>query len=146
MSQGNFILLGDVFKDPDPGSTTYGTPIRINIDPTGATSWSQLNKRVLDKIKNDYSAYWDNIWMPYNNRDNNPYYDFDNSLYSEGGTPAAGDGTVDFIIIHYRYEQNFDPEPVSGISDWPGTDGGQSGLGCFETYSNFTISSGFTVT
>lgn len=146
MSQGKFTLLGDVFKDPNPNSSTYGEPIRINVDPTGASGWTTLNKRVINKIKTDYAAYWDNIWMPYDNRQNNPNYEFDNSLYNKDGTPATGDGKVDFVIIHWRYEKNFDPEPVAGISGWLGTDGGIASLGCSVTHSNFTVSSGYTVT
>lgn len=144
-SHGAFTMLGDVFKDPDPTSSTYGQPIRINIDPSGCHSFMGCNKKVLEKIRDDYGIYWDNIWDPYDNRDNSPTYGFDNSLYNEDNTPASGDGDVDFVIIHWRYSKSWSNQPMDEMSSWSGNGGGVAGLASL-SYSNFSVSDGYTIT
>jgi hypothetical protein len=92
MSHGQFIMLGNVFSDP-----TTGTPVRVNVDPTGCTSWSSINKRVLEKAKLLYPNF---DWSPYDSRTNYPSYQYDNSL----STP---DSLPDYVIIAYRYSNGW---------------------------------------
>ncbi|MBI4645461.1 MAG: hypothetical protein HY738_02425, partial [Bacteroidia bacterium] len=138
MSMGQFIFLGDVFKDPDPASATYGQPIRINIDPTGATGWTTCNWRVLDKIKTLYSSYWNSIWAPYDNRTNNPSYQYDYST-------SSPDNKVDYVIIHWRYGFGWTNQPTPSTASWSGSQGGLAGLTSY-SYGIYTINSGYTVT
>lgn len=117
MSMGQFILLGDVFRDPDPESPTYGQPIRINVSPTGLTSnpWNSLNKRIIAKIRAQYQNYWDTIWHPFDNKTNSPGYVTDNSV-------SAPDNKIDFLVIIWRYSkpqgnnETWYPEPLPGLA------------------------------
>lgn len=145
-SHGDFIMLGDCFRDPDPNSSTYGEPIRINVDPsTVGSSWGTCNKKVLEKIRDEYGTYWDNIWAPYDNRDNNPNYQFDNSVVNADGTPVTGDGKVDYVIIHWRYDKGWENQPKAGMQNWSGSGGGITSLASL-SYSNYSVSEGFTST
>jgi len=70
-----------------------------------------------------------------------PYYSFDNSA-----SPVA-DNKPDFLIIAYRYNTSWSPQPVAGMAGWNGSGGGysaSSGLDA-ETYGNYTFDGcGFT--
>jgi len=142
-SLGDFILIGDYFSD-----TESGEPIRINIDPTGANDWGDCNEKLFQKIQAEYGDQWNDIFGPFDNRDNYPNYVFDNSLYKQtpsGYVPASGDGEVDFIIIHWRYNINWTTQPVVGQKDWTGSGGGLSNIVTY-SYDDYTTNKGFTVT
>ncbi len=114
MSNGKFKMLGDVFKDPDPNSATYGQPIRINVDPTGAANWQELGMRVKQKMFTLYgsdTAIWNNMWLPYDNRTNSPAFQYDNSV-------SSPDNKIDFIVIHWRYSTSWIPQPLDSMETW----------------------------
>ena len=140
MSNGKLIVLGDVFKDPDTSSSTFGQPMRINITPS--LNWTTNNSRVLQKIRDTYGAYWNEIWTPFDLRVEVPAYSTD-SVY------ATPDSIVDFAIIHYRYSASWDSlnQPVWGLQNVDGSNGGIAGLLTSLTYSDYKIGSkGFTAT
>ena len=84
MSLGTFRMIGEVFKNP-----ATGAPVRINIDPTGASNFAECNKRVMEKMKLLYPQF---NWAPFDNRDNFPNYLTDNSISSSDFFP-------DYVMI-----------------------------------------------
>ncbi len=137
MSYGKFKMIGDVFKDPE------GKPTRINIDPTGAKSWSTCNKRVLEAIDNQYPDYdWDSYFSQYDNRENKPNFQFDNTDIVN----HPPDNELDYVIIFWRWSRTWNDQPVEGIKGWLGSGGGFSTLGASHTFDSYTIKTGYTHT
>jgi hypothetical protein len=114
MSKGSFKLTADVY------------PNRVNINPTGATGWYQLNKKVIEKMKEDYPNF---DWSKYDKRTNNPNFQFDNSN-------SVPDMIPDFVIIVYRYHSGgqdvsspwYTNPPISNMANWQGSGGGYAAL------------------
>ena len=137
MSYGNFKMIGDVFTDPD------GIPKRINIDPTGAICWQDCNQLVLQKIDDSYPGYdWDSYLSQYDNRENWPKFQFDNT----DTDTHPPDNILDYVIIVWRWSPSWDVQPVSNIEDWTGSGGGFSILGVSHDFGSYTISTGYTHT
>lgn len=138
MSYGDFKMIGDVFTDP-----YTGTPKRINIDPTGAGSWSTCNQRVLQQIDDLYPAYdWDSYFGQYDNRENHPNFQFDNTDIDT----HPPDNKLDYVIIIWRWSKGWENQPVEGITSWFGSGGGFSQINASHTYGTYTINTGFTDT
>ncbi len=102
MSHSKFRLIADVY------------PKRINIDASGASSWSQLNRRVIEKLKEENPGF---DWSRYDLRENRPSYRKDASLYSPDKKP-------DYIIVIYRSHNKMIQKPVHNIDAWGGSNGG----------------------
>jgi hypothetical protein len=126
MSNYQFRLMVDVY------------PQRITIDATGAGSFGTLNKRVIEKMKEEDPDF---DWSKYDLRKNDPGFSEDASGY-------APDGKPDFVIVLYRYSTTMPNQPVAGMSRWQGSTGGYSSLNGISNinYNGYTFSgSGFTV-
>ena len=114
MSKGSFKLTADVY------------PNRVNINPTGATGWSQLNRKVIEKMKEDDPNF---DWSKYDKRTNNPNFQFDNCN-------SVPDMMPDFVIIVYRYQKEvqnvsspwYINPPISNMANWSGSGGGYAAL------------------
>ncbi len=113
MSKGTFRLMGDVFKDP-----ATGIPVKININPSGAGSWGDCNKKVIQQIQTLYPTF---NWAPYDSRKNWPNFQCDNST-------SAPDNKPDYVIIIYRYSTSWVPQPTSNMLNFIGGSGGYSVL------------------
>lgn len=109
MSNKTFRVLADVY------------PSRININPDSVrgSSWSAVNRAVIQKMK-DQSPDFD--WSPYDQRENNPNFKFDNSVSSPDGKP-------DYVVIIYRYDGGWKQQPIKGMNRWLNGANGASSLG-----------------
>jgi M6 family metalloprotease-like protein len=117
MSKGAFRITADVY------------PTRVNVNSTGVTSWSDLNRKVIEKMKSDNPNF---DWSKYDKRTNNPNFTQDNS----NSTP---DKMPDFIVIVYRYTSSggswtTNPPGVSSSGGYAAIDG-LSGL----NYNGYTF-------
>lgn len=119
MSKQQFRLIADVY------------PQRINIDATGATSWYTLTQRVFEKMKTDDPNF---DWSPYDNRTNYPNYQYD-------GSNSSPDLKPDYVVVIFRYNDNWTNKPVSGMSSWSGSQGGYAALytPLNFSYNNYTF-------
>jgi len=109
--------------------------ITIIINANGAGSFYTLNERVLTEMKRIKPNF---DWSRYDNRKNNPNYQYDNSL-------TAPDSIVDFVIIAYRFDPGWSNRPVSNMNSWPGASGGFASLGVSFNYGNgYKIENGYT--
>lgn len=106
MTKQKFRLIADVY------------PQRVNIDATGATSWSDLTKKVFVKMKSDDPDF---DWSPYDNRTNYPNFQYD-------GSASSPDMKPDYVIIMFRYNDGWGSKPVSTMSKWSGSQGGYAAL------------------
>lgn len=107
MSNGTFILTGEVIQQL----------IIVNkLDAFGnPRPESYINDDVLNQIEN---LYPNKNWAVFDQRKNNPFYQFDNSLYSDvNQTPASGDGVLDYVEIVYKDGSGW--SGYSGISFQP---------------------------
>jgi hypothetical protein len=95
MSDGDFRFIADVY------------PNRINIDLTGLTFYSQINRRALGVMKSQNPNF---DWSPYDSRKNKPEY-------LEDYSTSSPDSVVDFIIFVYRYNNEWTNFPVSITSN-----------------------------
>jgi M6 family metalloprotease-like protein len=126
MSNGTFRMTADVY------------PTRVNINATGAATWADLNKKVIEKMKADNPSF---NWSAYDNRKNSPGFLSDNSTSSPDLKP-------DFVVIVYRYNRDGSNQPVVGMQDWTGSRGGYAALDglsgvSFNGYT-FGLYSGYT--
>ncbi len=118
----SFKLMADVY------------PKRINIDPSQAYSWGEMNRKVFEEFKKTNPTF---DWSKYDQRTNRPEYLFDNSL-------SAPDQKPDYVIICYRYEKSWAIQPAHDMNTWAGSGGGISileGIYDFEFNEKYTISS-----
>lgn len=95
-------------------------PSRINVNPeeVKGSGWGAVNKAVLTQlIANDTEFNW----SKYDNRTNRPQFKYDNSTTSADGKP-------DYIIILYRYDTNWEVQPIMGMNRWLGGANGASSL------------------
>lgn len=126
MSKESFRLVADVY------------PTRININPSGATNWGDMTRKVFEKMKADDPNF---NWSVYDNRENYPDYEFDSSN-------SQSDNIPDYVIVLFRYNPGWSNQPISGMKYWPGSYGGYSilhGLDGFN-YNGYTFhsSGGYT--
>lgn len=136
MSLGQFKFYGDILKDPITNQF-----VRIDIDPTGLTSWGGCNNRVIQKMQQLYPNF---DWSPYDNRTNKPNFQSDNSI-------SPPDNKPDYVIIVYRYSKIWSSQPVPGMQfgtgGWIGSGGAYSVLnGIGVNYNGYTFdNAGFTL-
>jgi hypothetical protein len=95
MSGGNFRFIADVYEN------------RINVDLTGLSSYSAINREAINVMKTQDPTF---DWSPYDNRENSPNYEFDNSS-------TSSDDIVDFIIFVYRYNDDWSSFPITIPAD-----------------------------
>jgi hypothetical protein len=138
MSKGTFRIIANVY------------PTRININPTGAASWYDLNRKVIEKMKTDDPTF---NWAPYDNRENYPAFMKDNSI-------SSADNKPDFIVIVYRYDNGkrdhtlnwyiappvpddpSTPEYNEAMYNWSGSGGGFASIGGFDgIYNGYSFNS-----
>ena len=132
MSQGKFRLTANVY------------PTRIDVDPTGSSSFAQLNKKVIEKMKSMEPNF---DWSPYDNRTNNPNYQFDNSI-------SNADMVVDYVVIAYRHHREVSDQNSpwyynpSHMINWSGAGGAYAALNGLSgiSYNGYTFNyySGYT--
>lgn len=135
MSNGQFRLIGELFKDKE------GKPIAIEVDPTGGFGWTGMNKRAMQEMQRinpnfDFSRF--------DQRKNSPNFLFDNS-----DTDAHGpDGIIDFVVFVHRYSGRWSQAPTKGMRSWVGSGGGFAGTGipANERVGKYRIAEGFTMT
>ncbi|BDS12687.1 metallopeptidase domain-containing protein [Aureispira anguillae] len=135
MSNGQFKLIGDVFKDAN------GKPTVVEIDPTGGYSWSHLNGRAVEAMQKinpnvDLSRF--------DQRKNLPNFKFDNSDTSL----HKPDGILDFVVFVHRYNKNWKEAPKPGMRGWTGSGGGFAATGVLakNRINGYRIAEGFTMT
>ncbi len=133
MSRGQFTMYGDVLSHPN------GTPLKIKVSLNGASGWGTLNARVMQKMMDSLPNF---DWSPYDQRDNWPDYQFDNSL-------TGPDGKPDYVVICYRYSNGMNTNPAYAyVKNWPGSSGGYSVLDGLSgiNYNGYTFDrAGFTL-
>jgi hypothetical protein len=117
----------------------YGNRLSVEIDPSGATWWSDLNTKVYNALETKYSNI-ESILHGYDSRDNSPNYEFDNSV-------TTADGIVDYVVIAYRYSGNWrgSDEPVANMHTWTGSQGGYSTINS-KDFGTIEFRHGFTAT
>lgn len=133
MSGGKFRIMADAYKDP-----VTGKPVRINIDPSGATQWRDLNRKVIQQMKAQDPGF---DWSPYDKRTNWTDYQCDNSLSNPDGKP-------DYVVIVYRWSGGWGVQPLSGMQNWTGSGGAYSILNGLDTvsYNGYTFdNAGYTL-
>ncbi|TAH26089.1 MAG: hypothetical protein EAZ07_05210 [Cytophagales bacterium] len=110
-------------------------PKRINIDPSGAYNFGNLNRRVIEKIKTEFPDF---DWSRYDSRTNSPNYVFDNSN-------SLPDKKPDYIIIAYRLRKSWSKLPNLSMLNWAGNYSVLDGLYGLE-FNGYTFDgSGFTM-
>jgi hypothetical protein len=117
MSRGQFRFMVDVY------------PKRINITP-GNEGWSGAAKKVIAQMKTENPNF---DWSPYDNRQNVPGYQFDNSINPQP------DMKPDYVIIIYRYNRAFGKQPYTPYP--PGNAYATIDLGPTDIYNGYTFNS-----
>lgn len=112
----SFRFMGDVFRDKN------GKPVRVDIDPCGTASFPQLNRLVVERMR-EINPDFD--LSPFDTRKNYPYFAFDNS----DSTKSKPDQKVDFAFFIYRFSSSWSNPPLKGMPRWMGTGGGFASLG-----------------
>ncbi|HBX50147.1 MAG TPA: hypothetical protein DEH02_03655, partial [Bacteroidales bacterium] len=116
MSMQQFYFTSEVYK-------RNNQVFSVSIDPTDANSWYNLNYKVMQKILSDDSSF---NWAPYDNRKNNPYYDFDNT----DTITNPPDSIPDYIVFIYKYNAAIGNHLYSNgltptnMNTWSGSGGG----------------------
>ena len=125
MSGGTFRMIAKEFTDAN------GDPIRVNIDPTGKSGWGAMNTAVLNKMNAINPNFNVTGLDTRENFDYSTRYKFDQT----NTTSNPADGIADYVVIIYRYSDNWSNQPVNGMKNWPGSSGG------FSSFSNSFSSS-----
>ncbi|MBN1184260.1 MAG: hypothetical protein JXB49_18365 [Bacteroidales bacterium] len=120
MSMGSFNFLGDILCDEN------GETYCIEVDPTSANyqfpynaiGWHDINKRVITVMMNRFPNF---DWAPYDLHNNKPTYEYDASITSSDSLP-------DYVMIFYRYRNDWVNQPVTGMQNFSGSGGGYSVL------------------
>lgn len=125
MSSQKFKLLFSVY------------PNRINIDASGSSSWGELNRKVMEKMKIIDPNY---DFSPFDGRTNSPNYEVDNSI-------TLPDNKPDYVVIVYRFNRGWSSLPNSGMNSWMG--GGFSGYAALDglngfSYNGYSFDCGYT--
>ncbi len=91
---------------------------------------------MLEKARDTYPNF---NWSDYDNRNNYPNYDSDNSL-------SSPDSEIDYVIIVYRYDKSWSSQPSSGSGFKKGVPGGYSTIGNFNNinWNGYNFTAGFT--
>lgn len=80
---------------------------------TGETFWVRIGKKSQLSYGNFFEMYNkafialqqkypNEDWSRFDQRQNNPQWEFDNSLYNKDGTAAHGDGIIDYVVVNIR--------------------------------------------
>ena len=135
MSNGQFHLIGEVFKD------AKGKPAVVEIDPKGGYSWTDMNGRAVRKMQEmnptvDLSGF--------DQRKNRPNFKFDNSDTAR----YKADKILDFVVFVHRYNKNWSQQPKASMRSWVGSGGGFASTGIVptNTLNGYRIAEGFTMT
>ncbi|MGB0427631.1 MAG: hypothetical protein ACPGEC_01730, partial [Flavobacteriales bacterium] len=78
-SLGKFKFTAECLKDPSTKK-----PVRIDIDPRGLRSQYEVNKAAMDEV---YRRFPNFDWMPFDQRQNQPRYQKDCSIFEPDGKP-----------------------------------------------------------
>lgn len=113
--QRDFRFMGEIFRDKQ------GQPQVIEIDPTGARSWQELNRLAAEAMQPLADS---SLLARFDQRRNRPNFKSDNSQ-------SAPDGLLDYVIFLYRYHKNWrwGQEPVPNMHRWIGSGGGFASIG-----------------
>lgn len=114
-----FYFTAETFTDAD------GVPALVIIDPSDYVEggWSGLNKLAVKKMQEINPGF---DLSPFDQRENSPRYNFDNSQTNP-------DGIVDNMVFYYRYRPDvrahspwfqLNTEIVPGMHNWRGSQGG----------------------
>jgi M6 family metalloprotease-like protein len=134
MSKGAFRLTADVY------------PTRVNIDPTGSTSFADFNRKVIAKMKADNPNF---DLSKYDKRKNSPNFSSDNSI-------SSSDSVIDYVVIAFRYQREVNDKnslwykapPVAKMYNWSYSGGGVASLLSLSSYKyggySFNDSCGYT--
>jgi hypothetical protein len=135
MSQGGFILVGDVFPElirvPLDTFTSGQNKGKLRHDVITKSAFDTINAR----IARHEPPYVDWDWGQYDRRKNGSGYMFDNSIHSNtSADPAGPDGVLDHVTMVFR--------------SFKFTPGGQAGLyssGVITDTNNNTFNSGTSI-
>lgn len=135
MSNNKFKLIGEVFSDAN------GKPTVVEIDPTGGSSWTDMNQRAVQEMQKinpnaDLSRF--------DQRENLPNFKFDNS----DTTTHKADKILDFVVFIHRYNTGWAQDPKPGMKAWIGSTGGFAATGVQHNnkINGYRIAEGFTMT
>ena len=110
----------------------YPTKITVDPDSVKGYGWGAVNKEVILTMKREDPTF---DWSPYDQRTNKPNFKFDNSI-------SQPDGKPDYVVILYRFDNNWDPQPKSGMSRWLNGAEGASTLSMGSVdYNGYTVGS-----
>ncbi len=113
-----FYFTAETFTD------SMGVPALVVIDPSDYVGggWSGLNKLAVEKMQEINPGF---DLAPFDQRENSPRYNFDNSQTNP-------DGIVDNVVFYYRFQGGHGAfagleDDITGINGWPGSAGGYWG-------------------
>lgn len=126
----DFKFMGEVFTN------AAGEPTAVTINPTGKTSWFNMNDIVVDAMQAANPSF------------NSPALD-QRSNRTQYTTPSyVPDNRYDFTIFIFRYSPSWANQPIVGMQGWSGSQGGYAGTGLNKEFPLGTgkrIRSGFTI-
>lgn len=89
MSGGRFTITGEIFK--------------VSIDRIFKTDGSLHFREMTTKVFEQLELQLQNRDLSvFDQRENNPFWNFDNSRFKSDGTPAGGDGIIDYLVMNWR--------------------------------------------
>lgn len=88
MSANNFSITGEIFK--------------AKIDRQYFNGQIDFHKMTEDAFLSIQHQYPNRDWSEFDKRQNSPNFGYDNSVYNSDGSPASGDGKIDFVFISFR--------------------------------------------
>jgi len=136
MSMDSFKMYGDILKDPVSNQF-----VRIDIDPTGTSSWYGRNTKVMNRMQQLYPNF---DWSSYDSRTNKPDFQYNNS----DPILSPPDFKPDYVVIIYRYNRRWGSQPVLGMQNWTGSGGAYASLNGLSgiNYNGYTFDgAGFTM-
>lgn len=96
MSNGNFKITGEIFKAT---IDRIYTPITLDGVTTNYIDFGEMTEAAFANIQ---SQHPNRDWSNFDQRQNTPNWGYDNSQYKSNGSPAGGDGVLDFVFISFR--------------------------------------------
>lgn len=115
LPKSDFKLIGESF------ALANGQPTVVDIDPTGSSSWSAMNAKVIERMRLLNPAF---DYKRFDQRRNNPSFNFDNS----DTLNHKPDGVVDYVIFIYRYNNTWTQQPAPAMERWTGSGGGYAAI------------------
>ncbi len=134
MSQGQFKMIGEVFRD------STGLPTAVEIDPSEGRSWTHMNARAVEQMQRLHPKA---DWSRFDERQNHPNFSFDNSDTTRYGP----DKILDYVVFIHRYNKNWSQQPKNSMRSWMGSGGGFTATGVPQktTLNGYRIVDGFTM-